>query len=119
MPTIRKAAEKDIPRILELLGELVISTSPSETGRVPTSTDYKRVFAQIKARPGQQLLVAEEDKILGTMELIIVPNLSHGGLPWPVEPASAPASGRLRLTPCWASSRLMSPGWAPVPFPVS
>ena len=83
MPTIRKAAEKDISRLLELLGELVISTSPSETGRTPTSTDYKRVFAQIKARPGQRLLVAEEDgKILGTMVLIIVPNLSHGGLPW-------------------------------------
>ena len=83
MPTIRLAAEKDIPRILELLGELVISTSPSETGRKATAADYKSVFAQIKARPGQHLLVAEADgKILGTMVLIIVPNLSHGGLPW-------------------------------------
>jgi len=41
------------------------------------------LLASRNAAPGQQLLVAEEDgKILGTMVLIIVPNLSHGGLPW-------------------------------------
>lgn len=83
MPTIRLATEKDIPRLIELYGELVISASPSETGRAPTAADYKRAFAQIQAASGQQLLVAEEDgKILGTMTLIIVPNLTHGGLPW-------------------------------------
>ncbi|MEK7354000.1 MAG: GNAT family N-acetyltransferase [Chloroflexota bacterium] len=83
MPTIRSANEKDIPRLIELYGDLVISTSPEELNRSPGADDYKRAFAQIQAARGHELLVAEEDgKILGTMALIIVPNLSHGGLPW-------------------------------------
>jgi len=33
--------------------------------------------------PGHELLVAEEDgMVVGTMVLLIVPNLSHGALPW-------------------------------------
>lgn len=83
MAIIRLATEKDIPRILELYGDLVISTAPSELNRNPVADDYKRAFAQIQAVNGQELLVAEEDgRILGTMALVIVPTLSHGGLPW-------------------------------------
>ena len=83
MPNVRLATEEDIPRILELYGDLIISTSTVELNRKPVADDYKRAFAQIQTTPGHELLVAEEEgKIIGTMMLFIMPNLSHGGLPW-------------------------------------
>ena len=84
MATIRLATEKDISHILELYGELDISTAAHGALNRDSTTDYyKRVFKQIRAASGHELLVAEDDgKIVGTMALIIVPNLSHGGLPW-------------------------------------
>lgn len=83
MATIRLAAEGDIPRILELYGDLIISTSTVELERAPTAAGYRKAFREIRAAPGHELLVAEEGgKVVGTMMLIIVPNLSHGGLPW-------------------------------------
>ncbi|MBI2850899.1 MAG: GNAT family N-acetyltransferase [Chloroflexi bacterium] len=83
MPTIRLATESDIPRLLELYGDLVISTAPGELNRTPTADAYRLAFAEISTAAGHELLVAEEEgKVVGTMALIIVPNLSHGGLPW-------------------------------------
>lgn len=83
MVIVRAATEEDISRILELYDELVITTAPEELKRSPVTDDFRQVFAQISAATGQELLVAEEQgKIIGTMVLIIVPNLSHGGLPW-------------------------------------
>ncbi len=83
MATVRVATEEDIPRILEIYGELVITTSPEELKRSPSADDYRRAFAQINIATGHELLVAEEHgKVVGTMVLIIVPNLSHRGLPW-------------------------------------
>ena len=85
MATIRAATEQDIPRILELYEELVISTSPAERGHTPSPDDYRRIYEQVCAMPGHELIVAEEnDKVIGTMVLLIVPNLSHSGLPWAV-----------------------------------
>ena len=85
MATVRVATEGDIPRILELYRQLVITTSQAELRRSPSLDDYRQVFAEISALPGCELLVAEDDgKLAGTMVLIIVPNLSHNGLPWAV-----------------------------------
>ena len=74
---VRTATEGDIPCILELYDKL--TEGPSQL-----SSDYvKRTFAQITATPGYELLVAEEDGlVVGTIVLLIVPNLSHGALPW-------------------------------------
>lgn len=83
MAIVRVAVEEDIPRILELYGELVLSTSPEELNHNPSTDDYRQAFAQIQTATGHELLVAEEEgRVVGTMVLIIVPNLSHGGLPW-------------------------------------
>ena len=85
MTIIRPATEDDIPRILELYKELVTSTAPSETGRAPSLDDYRRVFEQAHAMPGHELIVAEENsEVIGTTVIVIVPNLSHSGLPWAV-----------------------------------
>ncbi|HEY41008.1 MAG TPA: GNAT family N-acetyltransferase [Dehalococcoidia bacterium] len=85
MAIIRVATEEDIPRILELYEELVTSTTPAERGRTPSLDDYRRIFEQTSIMPGHELIVAEEDgEVIGTMVLLIVPNLSHHGLPWAV-----------------------------------
>ena len=83
MPIVRTATEEDIPRILELYRELAITTSQAETHQSPSLDDYQRVFDEICTMPGHELLVAEQDgMVVGTMVLLIVPNISHGGLPW-------------------------------------
>jgi GNAT superfamily N-acetyltransferase len=85
MATIRAATGEDIPRILELYEELVTSTAPAETGRTTSLDDYRRIYEQASIIPGHELIVAEKDgEVIGTMVLIIVPNLSHHGLPWAV-----------------------------------
>jgi len=85
MTVIRTATEEDIPRILELYEELVTSTAQAEKGRMPTLDDYRRVYEQVRAMPRHELIVAEESgEVIGTMVLLIVPNLSHSGLPWAV-----------------------------------
>jgi len=77
MATVRPATEKDITPILELYQEL--------TGERNDLTRYETgpALAEIAAMPGHELLVAEEDGVVvGTMVLLVVPNLSHGALPW-------------------------------------
>jgi len=82
---VRAATEEDIPRILELYGELVITTSEAESSKVTSEGDYQRIFADIRDHSGHELLVAEEQgEVVGSVVLLIVPNLSHGALPWAV-----------------------------------
>ncbi len=83
MVTVRLATEADIPRILELYRELVITTSQAEQEHKPPPDSFRQVFADISAHTGHELVVAEEDgEVIGTLVLLIVPNLSHGALPW-------------------------------------
>lgn len=83
MLTIRLATEEDIPRILELYHELAITTSQAEVSKSPSTDDYRRIFAEIFNAPGHELIVAEfEGEVVGTMVLLIVPNLSHSACPW-------------------------------------
>lgn len=82
MAIVRAATEEDIPRILELYRELVITTSGAECSKVTSQDDYRRVFAEISASSGHELLVAEEQgEVAGSVVFLIVPNLSHGALP--------------------------------------
>lgn len=79
MAIVRPATEQDIPRILELYQEL--------TGERHDLTRYQigPVLAEITSMTGHELLVAEEDSVVvGTMVLLVVPNLSHGALPWAI-----------------------------------
>jgi len=83
--SVRLATEADIPRILELYQELAITTSQAEQGRIPSPDECRRVFDEIRNQPGHELLVAEEEgDVIGTLVLLIVPNLSHGVLPWAI-----------------------------------
>ncbi|MEK7247946.1 MAG: GNAT family N-acetyltransferase [Chloroflexota bacterium] len=83
MPSkIRPATEVDLPRIVELLAQL----SPDDPDREDTSSplpyNYHLVFREM-AQGRQRLLVAESRrKIVGTLVLVVVPNLSHKGTPY-------------------------------------
>lgn len=82
-PHIRLAEERDVPRIVELYRELTISDSAVEHSRNPSPADYQLVFAEIRADPRQKLLVTEfHGEVVGTVVLLVVPNLSHNGTPW-------------------------------------
>jgi predicted N-acetyltransferase YhbS len=82
-PHIRLAEERDVPRVVELYRELTISDSQVEHSRNPSLADYLRVFAEIRADPTQSLFVAQvQGEVVGTIVLLVVPNLSHNGTPW-------------------------------------
>ncbi len=82
-PVARRATEGDIPHILELYRQLAIATTKAELGRSPALDGYRQIFAQICADSRHELLVADyQGEVVGTLVLLIVPNLSHGGLPW-------------------------------------
>lgn len=79
MAMVRPAVEPDILRILELYEEL--TGERHDLARHET----RPLFAEISAMSGHELLVAEEDGlVVGTMVLLIVPNFSHGALPWAI-----------------------------------
>ena len=79
-PHIRDAVQGDLPRILELYRQLDLA------GRGMPPDQWRTMlpaFQEVQADPQQRLLVLEEDgRVTGTLVLIIVPNLSHGGRPW-------------------------------------
>ena len=79
MVIIRKATENDIPRILELYSELAeekINLSPAKA---------QRIFNEISSMPNHEFFVGEQDNlVVGTVYLQIVPNLTHDGKPWAI-----------------------------------
>ena len=79
MVTVRKAAVRDIPRILELYEEL------TEKKQDISPAKAKRIFNQINALSDGKLLVAEKDGVVsGTLYIQVIPNLSHDGTPYAI-----------------------------------
>jgi GNAT superfamily N-acetyltransferase len=77
---IRPAVADDRSAILDLYGELdaTYGHSPDE-GEV----DDRELWRQVMADTRQQVLVGEQNgEIVGTVTLILVPNLGHRGKPW-------------------------------------
>jgi GNAT superfamily N-acetyltransferase len=85
MALVRAAREEDIPRILELYRQLAITNAEAERQLTLSLEHYQKAFSEISGFPGQELLVAEEEgEVIGSLVLVIVPNLSHGARPWAV-----------------------------------
>ena len=79
MVTVRKAAVRDIPRILELYEEL------TEKKQDISPAKAKQVFKQINDISAGKFLVAEKDgEVLGTLSIQVIPNLSHNGTPYAI-----------------------------------
>jgi N-acetylglutamate synthase-like GNAT family acetyltransferase len=77
---IRKATDKDIPRLLELYQQL--SFEPDKYKKAPVD-DCRKILEQIKKYPNASLIVAEEDgKVVGTTFLAILPGFAHQTAPF-------------------------------------
>jgi len=79
---VRDATADDLPRLIELVQQLRPG-EPIERLGSPLAEAYRAAFAEVEADPRQRLLVAEADgRIVGTLVVIVVPNLSHQGKPY-------------------------------------
>jgi GNAT superfamily N-acetyltransferase len=83
MASVRAATEQDIPRILELYAQL--ATDP-DTELTPLSPEEMRAaFAEMRAVPGYELLVAETDgEIVATTVLAVLPGFAYHCSPFAV-----------------------------------
>src|SRR5205823_6479119 len=75
-PTIRAATSNDLDDLCRLLDQL------SEHPAPPDRTRSAGALEAILTAPFVQLLVAEQEgRLVGTVTLVVVPNLTHGGRP--------------------------------------
>lgn len=75
--TVRVATEPDVPALLALYGEL----HPSD-GKVPAER-AQQVWRVLSGQWGRTILVAECDgRVVGTVDCLLVPNLTHGCRPY-------------------------------------
>lgn len=79
---IRRAEKKDLTCLLELYRLL---EGPYADVEELDREDVERRFQEILDDPNQQTLIAEMDgEVAGSVVLVIVPNLGHGGAPYAV-----------------------------------
>jgi GNAT superfamily N-acetyltransferase len=83
--TIRDAQPADVPRLLELLQQLAEQSTLPEAEARPATAAHYAVLRQITNDPHARLLVAEQDgRVVGTLTFYVLPNLSHGGMPFAI-----------------------------------
>src|SRR5262245_5522252 len=80
---IRPATEADLPRLMALYRQL------SEVGPMPETEPRPVESAQTEALPRLQqepdavcLVLEDDDGVIGSLTLYLLPNLSHGALPF-------------------------------------
>jgi GNAT superfamily N-acetyltransferase len=82
MAIIRRAIEKDVPRIMELYHQL--SLEPEKYKAAPLY-DCMKVFHKMSQHPGFMLLVAEEiGLVVGTTVMAVLPGFAHGTSPFAI-----------------------------------
>ncbi|MFC3998342.1 GNAT family N-acetyltransferase [Nocardiopsis sediminis] len=81
---IRAAIRSDLGAILRLLRDLG-DTTPTQSGTVRMSSAAVRAWTRMEGDPDRTVLVAERrGQIIGTLDLIVVANLTHDAQPWAV-----------------------------------
>ncbi|CAM4313940.1 GNAT family N-acetyltransferase [Nocardiopsis rhodophaea] len=81
---IRAAIRSDLGAILRLLRDLGDSTH-AQSGTVRMSSAAVRAWTRIESDPDRSVLVAESrGQIIGTLDLIVVANLTHDAQPWAI-----------------------------------
>jgi GNAT superfamily N-acetyltransferase len=79
---VREAASADLDAILGLYVQLAENRPESLPALRP---EAERLQTTMAAQPGRTLLVAVVvDKIVGTADLVVVPNLTHHGMAWAI-----------------------------------
>jgi GNAT superfamily N-acetyltransferase len=79
---IRAATEADLAELLRLYTVLAVGRPGAEPAGERASA---RILADVVADPRRDLLVAAApDRLLGTVDLLIVANLTRGGRPWAI-----------------------------------
>lgn len=75
---LRRASPPDLAQILSLLAQMHDQDSTDQ----PTP-ELQETFAEILATKSRALLVVVDgERLLGTLDLVVVPNLTRGGRPW-------------------------------------
>lgn len=76
---IREATSRDLEQLLELYSLLEGPYPEAETA----NGDAGDLFTRVLLDPDQTTLVAEDyGEIVGTLVLVLIPNLAHGGAPY-------------------------------------
>jgi GNAT superfamily N-acetyltransferase len=79
---VRRASRADLGALTALYEELADAKITAVPGDRATS---ERLLAEILADPRRELAVALVDgQLVGTADLLIVPNLTHRGAPWAI-----------------------------------
>lgn len=79
---IRRALTQDLEALVRLLGEIHVGESEIDP---PGEAKAASVFDAVLAQPGRTLLVAEEaGRVVGSADVLVVPNLTHGAAPWAI-----------------------------------
>ena len=74
---IRPATEEDIGAIVDLLADDPLGSARETTDDL---APYEAAYARVAADPGQHLVVAERaGRIVGTLQLTVIPGLSRRG----------------------------------------
>ncbi|WP_116246406.1 GNAT family N-acetyltransferase [Nocardiopsis sp. FIRDI 009] len=81
---IRAAIRSDLGAILRLLREIG-GTADTRSAHVRMSSAAVRAWTRMENDPDRTVLVAEErGQIIGTLDLLVVANLTHDAQPWAV-----------------------------------
>jgi GNAT superfamily N-acetyltransferase len=81
-PRVRRARVDDLPGLLDLLDELQEGATPGIPWNRGDSVWTATVWEEVLTDPRRVYLVAEEDeRLVGTVDLIILSNLTHGARP--------------------------------------
>jgi GNAT superfamily N-acetyltransferase len=79
---VRRALQADLGVLLSLYKELAgskVTAAPADR------SGSEALLAEILADPGRELAVAVLDgQVVGTADLLVVPNLTHRGEPWAI-----------------------------------
>ena len=76
---VRTARSGDLPDVLRLVAQLHPDDPPPDPERAAAA------LPEILSREDHALLVAEVDgQLVGTLHLIVSPNLTHDGAPWAI-----------------------------------
>lgn len=80
---VREATRADLPAVLLTLGYLASDEGPRAP--VPITDAAMDAWRGIEETPGRSVLVAETDgAVTGTVDLAVLPNLTHDGSPYAI-----------------------------------